>query len=423
MKELLEIVNELTATNGKNEKQRIIKENLNNPEFVSVMKFLLNDFIVTGLSTKKINKETGILDIASPHKVNNILEAMDYLLRNKTGSDYNIAVIQLFINESPEELQELYKSIVTKSLKLGVSADTWNKCADKNNQIPVFDVMLAKKYDEHEKKIKGEIIITNKLDGMRCVYIDGEFFSRQGQLIEGLDDIIAEIETLPKAVYDGELLLKNDQGLHSKDLYRETIKVARKDGKKENLEFHIFDVIDVEKFQAGKDETPCKMRKLALNLALETGNYKWLKEVPILYMGKDKTAIKPLLEQAIANEQEGLMCNVAEAAYELKRSDKILKIKVMQSADLKILSVEEGEGECKGMLGRINVDYKGNVVGVGSGFTFEERVEIWSNANKFIGKIAEIQYFEESSNQNGGTSIRFPVWKGLREDKTEPSYN
>jgi DNA ligase-1 len=421
MKTLKQIVNELQGTNGKLEKQTIIKENLNNKEFIEVMKFILDDFIVTGLSSKKINKDIGILDIASPHKVNSIEEAMNYLIRNKTGSDYNIAVMQLFINESPEELQEIYKQIVTKSLKLGVSADTWNKCASKEDQIPVFDVMLAKKYDEHKHKVKGDFIITNKLDGMRCVYINGQFFSRQGQLIDGLDDIIEEMKECEQGyVYDGELLLRNDQGLHSKDLYRETIKVSRKDGKKENLEFHIFDMIKMDGFKAGIDKTKCIDRKVTLSR--EIHEFKWLKEVPILYCGKDKTIIKSLLEQAIANEQEGLMLNVADASYELKRSDKILKIKVMQSVDLKILGVEKGEGKYSETLGKINVDYKGYFVGVGSGFSDEERNEIWTNPDKYIGKIGEIQYFEESSNQDGGISIRFPVWKGLREDKTEPSY-
>ena len=40
-----------------------------------------------------------------------------------------------------------------------------------------------------------------------------------------------------------------------------------------------------------------------------------------------------------------------------------------------------------------------------------------------MGKIVEIQYFEESENQSGGLSLRFPVYLRMRLDKTEPSYN
>ena len=43
--------------------------------------------------------------------------------------------------------------------------------------------------------------------------------------------------------------------------------------------------------------------------------------------------------------------------------------------------------------------------------------------NDIIGKIAEIQYFEETKDQNGHLSLRFPVFRGLRTDKDEISYN
>ena len=69
------------------------------------------------------------------------------------------------------------------------------------------------------------------------------------------------------------------------------------------------------------------------------------------------------------------------------------------------------------------VDYKGYSCGVGSGFTDADREYIWNHQEEYLGKIVEIQYFEESKNQDGGISMRFPVFKKLRNDKSEPSYN
>ena len=43
--------------------------------------------------------------------------------------------------------------------------------------------------------------------------------------------------------------------------------------------------------------------------------------------------------------------------------------------------------------------YVQKTAGLGSGFTDEQRSEIWDNKDKYINKIAEIQYFEESKNQ------------------------
>ncbi len=95
----------------------------------------------------------------------------------------------------------------------------------------------------------------------------------------------------------------------------------------------------------------------------------------------------------------------------------------MLSADLKIIGFEQGTGRLENTLGAIIVDYKGTKVNVGSGFKDYQRDLIWNNKEKLLHTIAEIQYFEESKNEDGQISIRFPVFKTLRDDKTEVSYN
>ena len=133
----------------------------------------------------------------------------------------------MFIYKNEKESRDLIKSIATKSLKLGVSADTWNKLVPKEHKLPVFDVMLAEKYFDNEDKVKGHFIISTKLDGNRNVALhenDGSVTmrTRQGQLNEGFDDIVAEIKLLPCGyVYDGEFIAVDDKNLHSSDLYRD----------------------------------------------------------------------------------------------------------------------------------------------------------------------------------------------------------
>ena len=79
----------------------------------------------------------------------------------------------------------------------------------------------------------------------------------------------------------------------------------------------------------------------------------------------------------------------------------------------------EGTGELSGTLGGVIIDYKGNDVKVGSGFTLEERNTYWANPNKIIGKVVDVQYFEETNNQNDNNiSLRFPTIKSIRLDKT-----
>ena len=75
-------------------------------------------------------------------------------------------------------------------------------------------------------------------------------------------------------------------------------------------------------------------------------------------------------------------------------------------------------------LGGITIDYKSNLVSVGSGFTDEERDYYWNNKDEIIGKIVDIQFFEESTNQkDDGISLRFPTFKSVRSDKTEDDIN
>ena len=120
------------------------------------------------------------------------------------------------------------------------------------------------------------------------------------------------------------------------------------------------------------------------------------------------------------------MINIANAPYECKRSKGLLKVKKMQTCDVKVIGMEEGTGQNKGKLGALKVEFIGPdnkiyTCDVGSGLTLDQREDFWEYPNKILNKIIEVQYFEVSSNQNGTYSLRFPVFKWIRDDKTEIS--
>ena len=95
----------------------------------------------------------------------------------------------------------------------------------------------------------------------------------------------------------------------------------------------------------------------------------------------------------------------------------LLKVKKMNDIDLEVIGYEEGTGAMAGTLGSLIVEYKGNKVYVGSGFSKEQREEIWKHPNDYIGITISIQYFEETTNDQGGISLRFPVFLDFRYDK------
>ena len=109
-----------------------------------------------------------------------------------------------------------------------------------------------------------------------CV-IDGIFkaFTRQGKEVKGLIEIEEDFKNIPDdTVLDGELLLRNDNNLKSKDLYRATMKEARKDGEKHNLTFNVFDILPLEDFKKGKCNTSCKERKEILHELFKNNDFK-----------------------------------------------------------------------------------------------------------------------------------------------------
>ena len=98
-----------------------------------------------------------------------------------------------------------------------------------------------------------------------------------------------------------------------------------------------------------------------------------------------------------------------DAIYEFKRSKNLLKMKLMDSLDLPVVDIFEGTGKYTGMMGGVYVDYKGYKVGVGSGWSDEQRLRFWKYPNEILGKTLEIAYQAETKNKDGGLSLSFPV--------------
>ena len=433
MNKVKEIFTQLQSTNSKLEKQKIIKDNANNQQFTDTLVFLLSPYVLTGMSERKINKKVG----AVRGVITSWENAVEYLSKHNTGTDHDIALIQSFITNQPEDMQDFYKGLITKSIKLGCDAKIVNSVLGKGF-IPSFEIQLAEKYFEKPNKVVGNFTLTEKLDGFRLATIIHndkiEFYSRQGQLVEGLVEVeedmkmFCKVNKLHNAFFDGELVAVNCEELSSDENYKVVTKTARSKGIKRGLKYNIFDTLSYEEFMSQNCDTEYYKRRQLLNELSKNVNLTYINILPVLYNGSDKDMIMEYLNKARENHKEGIMINLDNGMYEFKRTTNLLKVKVMQDADLKIVDVYEGTGKNKGKLGGIIIEfiYKDNTYRCecGSGFSDDERIDYWSNPEKILNKIATIQYFEISKNDNGGYGLRFPVWTHrIREDKTEISMN
>ena len=425
MQNVIKILEKISQTSSTKEKTAILIENKDNKLLIKLLFYCYNPFKMYGISESKLN-EMEFKTEKQPCDIWDIWSMLEELANNNINDSLRQQFCDTMSLYSQEE-QELIKRVVIKDLRIGINVSTINKVW--KGLIPVFGVQLANKYEPTKLKEHEFIYITEKLDGVRCVVIKDNntisFFSRQGKPIIGLEHIAKSLSKVEGSfMFDGELLLKTSVNVDSGDLYRQTVKVVNsKQDDKTNVEYHVFDIITLQDFQNGVSKTTYGIRRIILDSLHE--KFKQDKDVHIvqcLYSGTDHSMIMKTLKHMEEKGKEGVMINKDEHYY-CKRCNSLLKVKSMQTCDLQIIGFENGSGKNENTLGALIVDYKGYPLGVGSGFSEQERDYIWVNKDSLLGRVIEVQYFEESVNQNGGLSLRFPVFKCIREEGKEVSYN
>lgn len=424
MEEVIKLFKQIQGTSSLNGKKAIITANKGNGLFIKCLKFLLDNNIVTGISTKKLTKNT---KARSLNRLNSFEECMGYLTKNNTGTDRDIAIVQDFIDSQSEEYRDFYKKMVTKKFKLGADAKLVNKCIP--GLIPTWDVQQAYPLSEKNAPKDGEwFALSQKLNGNNDGVIGFEHFSRQGKLFEGLDHITRDIEQLPfkNMFYNGELIRKNTDNLPDDENFQiGTGIINSDDADKSCIKFVIYEMFPEEEFHNGESKLTYRDRRKKylepLAEEIKKLHLENIEAVPVVYEGTDQSKIQELLGMADSKGWEGLMLN-KDTKWKNKRNNGILKVKSFKHADILCKGVVEGEGKYEGKLGLIKCDYKGFELGVGSGFTDGQREYYWSHKDEIVGKVVQIKYKGETKNKQGGLSVQFPIFQCVREDGKEVSY-
>lgn len=319
--------------------------------------------------------------------------------------------------------------MITKKFRLGCDKKVVNSVI--HDLIPSWDVQQAYPISEKNEPKKDELFfLSQKLNGVNCSYYKGKLISRQGKPFTGFDHIIKDIERLSKHenfMFNGELIRKNYDNLSDNDNFQIGTGIINSDDSDRScIKFVIYECIPNEEFENGESKLKYKARREQvlnpLTTAISRLNTDNIEVVPIIYEGTDKSVIKPLLNKADEDGWEGLMLN-KDTKWKNKRNNGLIKIKSFKHADVRCIDVIEGDGKYKGTLGLIKCDYKGYELGVGSGFTDEQRNYYWNHPNEIIGKIVQIKFKMKQKNKKGGISVQFSSFEIIRNDKSEPSYN
>lgn len=426
MDNVLRIINEIKETSSTNSKLDILKRESENELLKKVLYYTYSDNLQYGFSEKKLRELLNTSQVLN-EKWDNVFNMLDELSISNINDSLRINVITFLLSQS-EDIRELYIKILTKDLRCNISTKTINKAI--KGLIKSWEVQQGYPINKVKLKKNEWIALSLKLNGIRSSHFAGYFRSRQNKIMLGLDHVKEDLIKLgidKDYFVDGEMIRKNTDNISDNENFRLTTSIINSDdNNKTGIEYVIFDILPKEEFMNGESKLGFKdrleqLRKLENKIKeLELQN---VRIAPTYYTGTDHSMIEKILQKVDSEGYEGLMC-IRDMPYKTKRHNGILKCKVFLSADCRIIGYEEGDGKYKGVLGSFIIDYKGNKVNVGSGYTDEQRIQFWQERDNYINRILEVKYKEESKDKNTGlVSLQFPTFVCIREQGKEISYN
>jgi len=439
---LQKMYDELMTVNSKLAKLEILKKY---PENKEILFYIYHPMYVYGVTSANLKKNP-MLTTASPETFPKDL--LDKLrLREYTGHEA-LSQVNGFIGENREYTDLIYK-IMDRNLKAQIGTTEINKVWP--GLIPVFDVQLAatyitKKQAEKSQKLKKKLKETmlnysevwyssRKLDGLRCVTImdetgDPKFFSRSGKEFFTLDVLRDAMLKIPinlriNKVFDGELCIIDE---HGDENFKSILKLGRKkDYTIPKPHYKVFDYLPLEDFNAKKGTELFDKRYMLLR-GMEEFNFDTeFMTVPLQIITENNEHLDIMTADAIAAGWEGLIVR-KNVPYKAKRSKNMFKVKPFFDDEFFVIDIEMTE---KNMLnenglmvpikcmGTAFIEFKGSKVGVGSGWSDEERIAYGDNPERLIGKEITVRYTEESENEEGKPSLRFPRKKAVYENGRE----
>lgn len=431
MQEVLQIVQELRSLSG-NAQIDFLKQHKDNILLKEVLFYTYNPNKMYKIDELRFSK----IDIGGTHGLNltvafwrSFIDLLEGLSLQKGVTDEDVYRIKYYINTFLPEFSEFLTQVLLKDLRLNMGIKKFQKVWSDFCTAP--QVQLAKMY---EGQCFENGYYSRKLDGVRCYIKNGIMYTRTNkpQKIDPIKHIVEQIKEIPdneKFVFDGELIYIEPNTLYED--FKKTVSLVRSDDKKDecnNIYFVIFDIIPLECFE---NKIPYVSFKEEYKILLDKFNSKiectsWytteFKNILVIRQVNTPEEINDLQSKCKNFNWEGLMYRNGEASYEYKRTKNLLKMKEMKDIELKLVRAESGTGKYHDKLGAFYVEYKDNVVKVGSGFTDKQREEYWVNAHKYLNKYVKVKYFEESCDKEGKYSLRFPVFLCFRDLDTGEEY-
>lgn len=275
------------------------------------------------------------------------------------------------------------------------------------------------------------LLVSPKLDGIRCIVDHGEVLSRSFKQIPNkhIQSCLKALD-LKNIALDGELMLKNPQAS-----FQEVCSAVMSEDGEPSFIYHVFDAVT-----DGLNVLPFHQR-LAQAAAIVRSIKKPYVKIVEHRSVIDHSELTICEEDYLQRGFEGLMIRDPLGPYKCGRSTTkeayLLKLKRFEDAEAVVIGFDEAMantneatiGElgqtkrstkkagrrAKNTLGALVVKMSDGLVlrvGTGKGLTDELKKEIWSNRKRYLGQLIKFRY------QQVGTkdSPRIPSFQGFRAE-------
>lgn len=273
----------------------------------------------------------------------------------------------------------------------------------------MFDLQLANTYSPTKNYDVDSWWTSPKLDGVRGLYIAGQGLMSRSQKekyagLEHIEGVCQQIAAAGYQVIDGELYIPKEKFdvisgiVRKKKKYDVTLK--------QKVQLHVFALYSESKQWTNTEEMIQAIAQII------PSNQNAVVAIPYIQIPNNPVAIQAQnqLNKDSGASDEGTVLRHPNVAYNLGRSNHLLKVKNFSRSEFTIKDFAKGTGKYKSSLGKLVVEGTVNGVAVsakvGTGFTDAERQEIWDNQSKYLDRKAEIVYMGVTKSG----SLRLPVF-------------
>ena len=421
------IFEELAAESGKNAKLDILRKHKANEQLKRACFLALDPF--TQFFIRKIPKYK--YGSAPRLTLDKALDALSDLSSRKVTGNAAIKHLTDVLSGCSADDARVITRVIEKDLRCGVDTAV-NKIWP--GLIHEYPCMLASAYDQKlVDKLDFPAYVQCKLDGMRfnAIVNNGnvEFRSRNGKEIHIADPMFGlyfiEMAQGENVVFDGELICRDKK---NKVLDRKTgngilnkaVKGTQSMEEGQSVCAVLWDLIPYDDFQKGVCNLAYEIRLKALLYRTDPNRLTDLRVIVVeTFTVENIDEARGHFERYLNNGQEGIILKSKKMFWEDKRSRQQIKFKGELECDLKVVEWQEGTGKNVGRLGALICESADGLirVGVGTGFTDEERTLLTESAS--LLKIVTVKYNARIKDKRSDVdSLFLPVFVEIREDKT-----